>query len=204
MRLICPRFSTTPVVQIYGTAETGPLGWTCRLGRWHFDPRTVAVELVDDHDRYVAPGETGRLLVTTLWDRTMPLVRFDTGDVGRCPMTACSCGRDGTVVDALEGRVADVLHSRSGRSFSPFSVFCYISDAGITDWQLVQRRRGELEIILPEGREVPEEVLAHLAARVSGYMQEEATVTIRHSGFIRTRNGKRNAFVRLSEDKCMR
>ena len=191
-----------PVVQVYGTAETGPLGWTCGLGRWHFDPRTVAIELVDSSGQYVAPGATGRVVVTPLWDRTMPLLRFETGDLGRAPESPCPCGRDGTVIDALEGRASEVVVTTSGQAYSPFSLYRYLSDAGVTDWQLVQRRAGELEVIVPPDVEVPEAALGSVTARVRSYLHEDTTVRLRHGGFLRTGNGKRNAFVRVDADRA--
>jgi len=189
-----------PVVQLYGTAETGLAGWTCAVGRWHFDPQAVAVELVAADEGYTAAGECGRLLITPLGRRTMPLIRFDTGDIGRCPTGPCPCGRAGPVVDAVEGRASELLETSSGKLFSPFAVFRYISDLGVTDWQLVQRRPGEIEIVLPEGVTVRDHEVERIAARISTYFEEEATVVVRPGGdFILATNGKRNAFVRFDD-----
>jgi hypothetical protein len=100
----------------------------------------------------------------------------------------------------VEGRASELLETSSGKLFSPFAVFRYISDLGVTDWQLVQRRPGEIEIVLPEGVTVRDQEVERIAARISTYFEEEATVVVRPGGdFILATNGKRNAFVRFDD-----
>lgn len=79
--------------QGYGLNEFGMVGSQCEAGRYHTHTENTLVEIVDDQGHAVAPGETGRLVVTTLINRLMPLIRYDTGDVARAVAGPCRCGR---------------------------------------------------------------------------------------------------------------
>ena len=59
-------------------------------------------------------GETGRVVLTDLENYTMPLVRYDIGDMSRLLEGDCPCGRTLPRMSDLEGRFVDALYSTSG------------------------------------------------------------------------------------------
>lgn len=187
-----------PVVQVYGTSETGPVAWTCREGTWHFDPRLAAAELVDDSGAYVSPGETGRLLITPLDVRVMPLLRFDTGDLAVAPRTACACGKAGPCIERLDGRRASLLETARGDRYSPFAVLEFVDALGVPESQIIQHRPGELTVVVPAGSSISADVSAELRRRICHYLGEDTDVRIRRDGrFVHTTSGKRNAYLSL-------
>lgn len=73
-----------PFVDYYGTSELAEVG----CGRPGSSAVTVfddvhLVEIVDDAGRPAPAGEIGRIVITDLHNRAMPLVRFALGDCGR-------------------------------------------------------------------------------------------------------------------------
>ncbi|WP_375754316.1 phenylacetate--CoA ligase family protein [Corallococcus exercitus] len=52
------------------------------------------VEIVDDDGGPSGPGEVGRIVLTSLYRTSFPLVRYDIGDLGRWVEGPCACGQE--------------------------------------------------------------------------------------------------------------
>lgn len=103
----------------YGSAEGGTLAAECREGRrMHLFEDTTIIEVVDEDNRPVPRGEWGaKILVTPLWLRTQPLIRFEITDAVRVAREMCGCGRPTRILDGIRGRSPRVftLPAASGR-----------------------------------------------------------------------------------------
>ncbi|MFN8532100.1 MAG: F390 synthetase-related protein [Dehalococcoidia bacterium] len=99
-------FGVPIVEQIYQATE-GLLAISCRLGALHLQEDLVAIQL---EQLPGWPGEPPRFtpLVTDLWRRVQPILRYRLGDVLRVSPHRCRCGSAWRVV-AVEGRLDDVL-----------------------------------------------------------------------------------------------
>jgi phenylacetate-CoA ligase len=100
-----------PPFEVYAATETGGIAAECErhLGLHLFEDLVVA-EVVDDDYRPVPAGVTGsRLLVTVLFSRSIPLIRYELTDRVRLATHACTCGRPFRLVEAIEGRTDDVM-----------------------------------------------------------------------------------------------
>jgi phenylacetate-CoA ligase len=181
---------------------TTDLGHLASQGR-PTDPMTVnddlfVVEPVDEHDRGVAPGDLAHhLLVTSLHQRTMPLIRYRVDDGVRVsprpgPYPAFTC------IEQIDGRADDrftyataVVHPHLFRS--AISAF-----ADVVDYEVRQTDRGaDVFVVLRPGSS-PD--LAGLASDLrdrlggAGVAEPEVAVTgVDELG--RTAMGKRLHFV---------
>ena len=103
-----------PVTNRYGCEEVSLIASECEAHRGlHLNADSVYAEVPED----------GKLLVTDLSNRAMPLIRYRVGDVvvpagGR----ACPCGRGLPLVEKVEGREADYVVTPSGRLISGISL----------------------------------------------------------------------------------
>ncbi len=100
--------------EVYAATETGGVAAECdRHVGMHLFEDLVIPEVVDDDYRPVPDGETGsRLLVTVLFSRTVPLIRYELTDRVRLATRMCPCGRPFRLVAAIEGRTDDILELR--------------------------------------------------------------------------------------------
>ena len=65
------------------------------------------------------------MVMTNLNLYSMPLIRYDSCDVGVAQSTErCSCGRSLSRLNRVEGRVVDTIKLRSGETFSPYAFIC--------------------------------------------------------------------------------
>jgi phenylacetate-CoA ligase len=133
------------VTSFYGAREVGWIAAECGAeGRLHVNVAGVHVEAEAD----------GRLLVTDLVNRAMPLVRYEIGDLGRLDAAPCPCGDPRPVIAALEGRANDVFTLPSGRRVpgSLVDLRNFGAASGILEAQFVQREPDLVEIRYVAGR----------------------------------------------------
>lgn len=154
-----------PVFDIYGMTETGPLAWQCAPGGpYHLAEDTTIVELVPSP----VPGRA-RLVVTPLWRRVMPLIRYDTGDLAVAgDRGLCACGSPFATIARIEGRVVDCLRLPDGESLSPYAITLALEEVkGIARYRVIQESpTGFLVEIEPERR--AEDAITEAVRRVLG------------------------------------
>lgn len=81
-----------PVVEEYGSTETGTLAGECPERRMHLWADRVVAEVVDPSSGAASREGTGDLVVTTLYREAMPLVRYNLEDTVEISYDPCPCG----------------------------------------------------------------------------------------------------------------
>lgn len=138
---------------VYAATETGGIAAECDQHRgMHLFEDLVIPEVVDDGYDPVPPGEPGsRLLVTVLFSRTVPLIRYEITDRLRLADGPCPCGRPFRLVESIEGRTDDmlVLSAPDGRTVGVHPVvFHQVLDLlDASGWQVSQQKR-ELRVLV--------------------------------------------------------
>ncbi|MBI5642999.1 MAG: phenylacetate--CoA ligase family protein [Deltaproteobacteria bacterium] len=136
---------------VYGSTETGGIASECAWHGLHLYEDLVITEVVDENHRPVVPGKYGaKLLVTVLWSRLLPLIRYELDDRVMASGMACPCGRPFALIDGIEGRLEEVIELR-GENSAPVKVhpnfFHNILEAYKTrGWQVVKERGDKLRI----------------------------------------------------------
>ena len=94
----------------YGASEgLSPVGGECsEQDGLHVAEDFLITEILDDNGEQVAPGEKGELVISNLISRSMPLLRFKTGDIVTYTDEPCLCGRS-TIRLKVLGRVDDMI-----------------------------------------------------------------------------------------------
>jgi phenylacetate-coenzyme A ligase PaaK-like adenylate-forming protein len=103
--------------QVYATTEALILGSESadRVG-FHLSEDLVVVEVVDEHNRPVPPGVPGyKVLVTSLVNRTLPLIRYELADTVRWACGEDPGGRPYRRIECIDGRNDDVLRLPAAR-----------------------------------------------------------------------------------------
>jgi phenylacetate-CoA ligase len=95
----------TKLFDAYGAMESGPAIFQCKKGNYHIHSDLVHLEFVDETGRPVAPGEPGHVVVTKLYGRGTPIIRY-TGldDIITPSNETCSCGLEGGIISKIHGR----------------------------------------------------------------------------------------------------
>jgi len=121
----------------YGCGETVVFAAECKEGSMHLSPEVGIVEVVDDDDRPVEPGQVGQLVCTSLVNKVQPLIRYRVGDTGSLGTGPCGCGSPLPLLGQIGGRIDDVVVTRDGRRIGRLDpVFKDVQ--GIVEAQIVQ------------------------------------------------------------------
>src|SRR5690606_31527741 len=94
--------------------EVGAISAECPAGALHVHAEVVHVEIVRDGEP-AQDGEEGDILVTSLTNRAMPLVRCRVGDRGTLSHEPCPCGLPHPVLTRVVSRAADLYPAADGR-----------------------------------------------------------------------------------------
>ena len=108
MRAYTERRFGTPVHQVYGLMEFGLVGARCDAGRYHIHNEHCLVEIIDESGRPCEAGQTGRVVITTLTNVVMPLIRYDTGDLAEAVSGQCPCNRTLPSLGDIVGRYSRI------------------------------------------------------------------------------------------------
>ena len=88
-------------------------------------------------DEPAGPGEEGRIVLTDLFNRAMPFLRYDTVGVFAVDENGIV---DDSVLESIGGRVLDRLFDTRGRSVNPMTI--ELLEFGVRQYQLVQTGHG--------------------------------------------------------------
>lgn len=98
----------------------------------HILPELIYTEVLDEKGEPVKPGEIGELVVTPLKTRTMPLLRFATGDMVKAYNTNCACGRKSERISSVFGRKRQMIKLK-GTTLYPQNIIEAINSFGKID-----------------------------------------------------------------------
>jgi phenylacetate-CoA ligase len=110
-----------PIIDFYGNEEYAVFAGDCEHGRMHLAVEMGIVEILR-HGRPAEPGEEGEVVVTSLWNRAFPFIRYAIGDVAAMHPERCPCGRGLPVWRLIGGRERDMLATPQGYLYLPNSV----------------------------------------------------------------------------------
>lgn len=150
-RRLIERVFGTAVTNRYGCEEVSLIACECEQHHGlHINADSVYVEVIDRRPTDT-PGETaGRVLITDLCNRAMPLIRYQVGDVAVPSQRRCPCGRGLPLLERIEGREADYVITPQGRLISGISLTenFALHIPGAAQVQIVQESLEELRIRL--------------------------------------------------------
>lgn len=100
----------------YGSREVGDIACSCDKDEGlHLNLFHSFVEILNEALEPCKPGEAGKVYITTLNNYSMPLLRYDIGDVAvEANSKQCSCRRGLPLIARVTGRVTDYFINENG------------------------------------------------------------------------------------------
>jgi len=149
-----------PVIDMYSAQEAGYIALQCpEHNHYHLQSEHLLVEALDEAGRACAPGETGRVVLSTLHNFATPLSRYEIMDYVEMG-EPCPCGRGLPVIRRVLGRQRNLARTPDGRRFWPsFPAEAWMAVAPIRQIQLVQKslQRIELRYVMPRKLDATEQ-----------------------------------------------
>lgn len=158
VRPACREAWGVPVTDIYSASEVGYIALQCPTGeQYHVQSEGVYVEVLDERGDPCRPGQTGRVVVSTLHNFAMPLLRYDMGDYAEVGVP-CACGRGLPVLAHIVGRQRNLMALPNGERVMPVFGEAWRGIDAIRQIQLAQHSLDRFEARIVASRPlIPEE-----------------------------------------------
>jgi phenylacetate-CoA ligase len=168
-RKILQRVFGVPAFNFYGSTETGHLLMENERGEMKASLENVFYEIIEPDERGI-----GNLVVTTLTNEIMPLVRYRIGDLAERREEPYATNY------FVHGRARDALFRRDGCRVTTLEVDQCFSDVnGVAHYQLRQAANGACDLQFIADREVPgAEELNRVTARLENLLQLENKIAV--------------------------
>ena len=134
----------------YGSREMGIIATSCeKSDKLHINMFQKYVEILDNNNNTLIEHETGNIILTTLINYSMPLIRYKIGDRGSLDLTQCPCGIGVTRLDKVIGRVVDIFKTEKGELIDGeyfARLFYFMED--IKKFQIIQKSLNQIDVYL--------------------------------------------------------
>jgi phenylacetate-CoA ligase len=184
----------TRVFDTYGCTEGIIIGGQCKQGTFHVLTPHVYLELLDDNNNEVKPGEIGNVVVTRLDGRSFPLVRYKLGDLAiradREP--ECNCGMHYPQLSMIVGRETDIVYTpKDNPLIVHFFTGIFEHEQDIRQFRVIQFKNKNIVIEYITDKEDISPILTKLKKKINDFAGEELPVTFKRVDFIpSTKSGK--------------
>ncbi len=152
VREACRQAWDVDILDAYSANEVGHIAIQCAArGGYHLQAEHLLVEVLDDGGRPCRAGQTGRVVVTDLYNYAMPLVRYEIGDYAEVG-EPCHCGLKLPTLNRVLGRSRNMFVLPNGqRRWPALEVDPLASFKGqlpIRQFQAIQHDVRDIEIKL--------------------------------------------------------
>ncbi|MEM3549946.1 MAG: AMP-binding protein [Candidatus Bathyarchaeia archaeon] len=195
--------------ETYGSVEFGSIAFECTEHfALHIITDNVYIELLDEEDEPVSPGELGEIVVTGLHNYVMPLIRYRIGDLGVMTDEKCPCKRSWPLLKSIEGRSNDFVVLPGGRKISwLYLIRCFYEldflkkPFSISQYQLVQERPDRIVFKVVKGLNFDQNLLLRIKNNIEEFFAKQGEKLEVEIQFVKEipmeRTGKRKLFVSM-------
>jgi phenylacetate-CoA ligase len=139
----------TTVINAYGLTEFGLVAAECHYkSGLHIIGNNLLAEVVGSDGKNMPLGMAGELVVTSVNNLAMPLLRYKTGDIAQIENGFCSCGIIGQKISYLQGRQVKCFRFKTGALFSPTHFNNLFAKFPLQEFQMTQQALDRIEMLV--------------------------------------------------------
>ena len=199
-KILLEKHFGVPVINEYGASELDLIAFQNPDGEWQVNSETLFVEVLDDNNNVLPNGKEGRIVITSLYNKAHPFIRYDIGDVGILDEKSTS---KKPILKKLIGRTNDVAVLPSGKK-SPGLTFYYVTksiiedDGNVKEFVIKQTKIDTFSIEYVSEFELTEIQLQKIEKAITTYLESGLIFTFtRKEKLERSKSGKLKQFVSL-------
>lgn len=187
-----------PVINEYGASEVGLIAFEDTENHWIVNSEDLYVEILDENDKILPYGQEGRVVITSLYNKAHPMIRYDIGDIG-CLSTKSTLKKP--ILEKLIGRTNDIARLPDGKVV-PGLTFYYVTktiieDTGhIKEFVIIQTEMDEFKIEYVSEQEFSKEQRSKILEAIGTYVGENLKINFERKDILkRSRSGKLKQFI---------
>jgi phenylacetate-CoA ligase len=199
-KLVLEEAFGVPVINEYGASELDLIAFQNTAGEWQINSETLFVEILDQNNNILPYGQEGRIVITSLYNKAHPFIRYDIGDTGILDEKSTL---KKPILKKLIGRTNDVALLPSGKK-SPGLTFYYITksiikdDGNVKEFVIKQTKIDTFEIEYVSQKELTRNQIEDINTAITTYLEKGLQVTFnRKEKLDRSKSGKLKQFVSL-------
>jgi phenylacetate-CoA ligase len=186
-----------PIINEYGASELDLIAFENTKGEWQINTETLFVEILDENNQILPYGKEGRIVITSLFNKANPFIRYDIGDIGILDEKSTL---QKPILKKLVGRTNDVAILPSGKK-SPGLTFYYVTksiiedDGNVKEFIIKQTQLDTFEIEYVAETGLTREQIQSIREAISTYLEPDLKFTFtRRIVLERTNRGKLKQF----------
>lgn len=189
-----------PVVNEYGASELDLIAFQNNNDEWQINSETLFVEILDENNNVLPLGKEGRIVITSLYNKAHPFIRYDIGDIGILDEKSTF---KKPILKKLIGRTNDIAVLPSGKK-SPGLTFYYVTksiiedDGNVKEFVIKQTKIDTFDIEYVSQKELNNNQIKTIEKAISTYLENGLHFNfIRKEKLTRSKSGKLKQFVSL-------
>ncbi len=187
-----------PIYNEYGASELDLIAFENPKGEFILNSETLFVEILDEDNQPVPNGMPGRIIVTSLYNKAHPMIRYDIGDNG---VISEKSTIKKPILEKLVGRTNDVAKLPSGKQV-PGLTFYYVTksviedDGNVKEFIIEQTALDHFKITYVADKALTNNETQKIKEAVITYLEEGLTVTFNKASILdRANRGKLKQFI---------
>ena len=199
-KLLMEKQFGVPVVNEYGASELDLIAFQNPNGEWQVNSETLFVEILDDENKVLPNGKEGRIVITSLYNKAHPFIRYDIGDIGILDEKSTF---KKPILKKLIGRTNDIAVLPSGKK-SPGLTFYYVTksiiedDGNVKEFVVKQTKIDTFDIEYVSQNKLTEPQILNIEKAIVTYLEPGLIFTFtRKEKLERSKSGKLKQFVSL-------
>lgn len=181
MRTQIERIFRKKIYNFYGSREVPTLAGECKEGLMHTFPFWNYIEVLDNNNSPVREGEEGKVVVTNLLNYSMPLIRYEIGDMAVLGPDSCLCGNVLPTLGKITGRITDHFILKNGATV-PAEFFIHLlgvvcNTGEIKQFQVIQEDYDSIRIPVVVGPKFTEEYRKDVESKIKVVVGANCNIT---------------------------
>jgi phenylacetate-CoA ligase len=189
-----------PIVNEYGASELDLIAFQNPDNEWQVNTETLFVEILDHENKVLPYGKEGRIVITSLFNKAHPFIRYDIGDIGILDEKSTL---QKPILKKLIGRTNDVAVLPSGKK-APGLTFYYVTksiiedDGNVKEFIIKQTKTNCFEVEYVSENVLSEIQIQKIETAIALYLEPHLDfIFIRKPFLARTNRGKLKQFISL-------
>jgi phenylacetate-CoA ligase len=187
-----------PIINEYGAAELDVIALESAEGKWKVNAETIFVEILDENNQTVPYGMAGRIVVTSLYNKAHPMIRYEVGDIGildekstlKNPVLKKLIGRTNDIAVLPSGKIAP------GMTFYSITKKIFGDQGNVKEFVIKQTKLDTFEIEYTSEIELSENEINNIKTVFSNYLEPNLHYFfIRKKILERGKSGKLKQFI---------
>lgn len=199
-KILLEKYLGVPIVNEYGASELDLIAFQNPQGEWQVNSETLFVEILDENNQPVANGTEGKIVITSLFNKAHPFIRYEIGDIGILDETSTS---KMPILKKLIGRTSDIAILPSGKK-SPGLTFYYVTksiiedDGNVKEFIIRQTKLDTFEIDYVSSTKLTSLQIQKIEKAIATYLESGLHFTYNRKDVLkRTARGKLKQFESL-------